>query len=148
MLRCGGGREEMIANRNGNCEPLKNRSLKPFVTYPQTPCPAPLDYSFPDGVTDSHAHAHTHTHRTYAQPLHIFVLSSFFSRWFHGVIPRKEAEERLDTAIVGTYLFREAETRLVMPEITNARSCLNIVNGPVLACRNTPNPFLLTCAHH
>jgi len=31
--------------------------------------------------------------------------------WFHGIIPRKEAEERLDTAIVGTYLFREAETR-------------------------------------
>lgn len=43
--------------------------------------------------------------------LPILIIYNITHRWFHGIIPRKEAEERLDTAIVGTYLFREAETR-------------------------------------
>eukprot|EP00039_Didymoeca_costata_P023102 m.5970 g.5970 ORF g.5970 m.5970 type:complete len:173 (+) comp3454_c0_seq1:235-753(+) len=31
--------------------------------------------------------------------------------WFHGSIPRTKAEEKLETKMVGTFLFREAESR-------------------------------------
>jgi len=31
--------------------------------------------------------------------------------WFHGSITRVTAEERLDKSVIGTYLFREAESR-------------------------------------